>query len=606
MIRQTYLNFYNDMADMRNERLTHKVVCSLNSLHKDCQIAYTFVAAANHPSAPLELMHPNVSHPITVPGPRENTDEDDVLYLNVREHMNRGKISTWFKYASTFSHPDWSFDYVAKVDDDTLLFMGNWMDVLERDLPKPRLINPNGLVYGGTINQVTVAWKYRNCSYAKEWEDCPIIGPLWMIGPFYFLSRELADYITSDTIDRKALTYVEDVSTASFVWTHPENVTLVELPRNLSLISYDFGSNGKPRKVTYKYQGLIYGHSEDACWARTGPYCKSLWNVRKIWREYLLWNWSNKTAIFRHRYQLHDFPPRGSYNRATKKNISVHHSDYIYSSEDFDASPIVVEHPYNMVFFPITGVADVAWRCLIRRLLGYSDWENTTRQFEGLRYLSDYDIQQASVIMSSDNYTRAMFVRNPLERIQSNYIKLAVLDKNLEMVKGCNCSRDCGDWGDHRACYEETKSFANFLDRLFQTCDQPYWRPMSRRMEPRYTQNLDFIGRYESFSEDAENLFRRLLHVGKNISVTAALGWPETFGELFDRFDDSHTVSDAPHLFRDFWRDKFTNNFRFDLGGKQWNYNVTLPSGISKKQRKKLLRKQKSREIQQQNLSLFA
>lgn len=608
MIRQTYLNFYNDMAEIRNESSTttpYKKICSLRHLHKDCQMAYIFVAAGGTSQSPSELMHPNESYPITtIPDPVTENEEDDIIYLNVREHMNQGKIPTWFKYATMFTHPDWDFDYVAKVDDDTLLFTGNLMDVLERDLAKPEDINKDGLVYGGTINNVSVAWKERNCSDATQWEDCPILGPIWMIGPFYFLSKNLAKYITSDVIDRDALTHVEDVSTASFVWSHPGNITVVEIPRNLSLMSHDFGSNGKPKKITYKYHGQIYGHSEDACWAMTSPYFKSLGNTRRTWREYLLWHGSGQTKVFKYRYQLHNFPPGRQKRSTNPKNITVHHSDYIYASDDFDASPIVLETPYNLVFFPITGVADVAWRCIIRRLLGYPDWYNTTRQFEGLRYLSNYTIEAASEIMSSDRYTRAMFVRNPLDRIQSNYIKLAMFDKNHEMIQGCNCSRDCGDWGDHGPCHEETKSFANFLENFMQSCERPYWRPMSRRMEPRYQRNLDFIGNYESLSEHAEQLLKKLIHVGNNISVTAALGWSETLDELFDRFDDSYEVSDAPDLFRVFWREKFKSSFKFDLVSNLWKYNISLPLGTSRKYKKKLLRK-KEREKLIQNQSML-
>jgi hypothetical protein len=562
-----------------------------------------FVAAAGDGSSesPVELMQPNTSWPMTVSGPTENEDEDDIIYLNVREHMNKGKIPTWFKYAVTLSHSEIEFDYLAKVDDDTLLFTSNLMDMLEKDLPKPQQMNPDGLVYGGTINHVLEVWKDRNCSSkGKTWDDCPIYGPIWMIGPFYFLSRNLADYITSDAIDRIALTHVEDVSTASFVWSHPGNVTVVEIPRYLALMSYDHGSDRRHRHVWDKYKRQIYAHSEDACWAWTEPYFKRPWNVRKVWREFLLWNWSGQKKSFKYRYQLHDFPPlKSSKKKASSlsKNrvVAVHHSDYIYASDDFDASPIVLEAPYNMVFFPITGVADVAWRCLIRRLLGYPDWDNTTRQLDGLKHLSDFGIPQASAIMSSKNFTRVMFVRNPLHRIQSNYLKLVLDDKNSpDMIRGCNCSRNCGDWTPLEGpCHEEKESFADFLEWLVQSCDQPYWRPMSRRMEPRYKSKLDFIGNYESLSVDADNLFRKLLNLGKNTSIAEALGWSESLQEHFERFDDSYQLSDAPHLFEDFWSDNFASIYRFDLSSTYWNYDVTLPSRNSTKGRKRWKKRRK-------------
>ena len=181
---------------------------------------------------------------------------------------------------------------------------------------------------------------------------------------------------------------------------------------------------------------------------------------------------------------------------ADKTQVVVHPSDYIYSSDDFAASPIVLEQPYNLVFFPVSGVADTAFRCLLRRLLNLENWKDTTQQLKGLRYLSDYSVDEASQIMSSPTYTRAMFVRDPLERLQATYkLMLTSHEMKLAMISRCDCARDC--WYLSK-CKDQLQTFQTFVRDLVGMCDEPFWRPQARRMEPRFYDTLDFIGMYES------------------------------------------------------------------------------------------------------------
>jgi hypothetical protein len=74
-------------------------ICSLSDIQnhratfEDCQIAYAFFLGGN-PDGPTELLKPNSSFPITIVNPP--ADEDDVVYLNIKENMEDGKSQTWF------------------------------------------------------------------------------------------------------------------------------------------------------------------------------------------------------------------------------------------------------------------------------------------------------------------------------------------------------------------------------------------------------------------------------------------------------------------------------------------------------------------------------
>jgi hypothetical protein len=111
--------------------------------------------------------------------------EEDVTYLNIRENMNKGKSLTWFKHASSNIAKEFQIDIIIKMDTDVMLFPERVLVDIQRRLKyshkNPR---PNG-VYGG--KQI----KHR--------------GHDFMQGGFYFLSTDLASFITSKECDRSLI-----------------------------------------------------------------------------------------------------------------------------------------------------------------------------------------------------------------------------------------------------------------------------------------------------------------------------------------------------------------------------------------------------------------
>jgi hypothetical protein len=187
-------------------------------------------------------------------------------------------------------------------------------------------------------------------------------------------------------------------------------------------------------------------------------------------------------------------------------------NDYIYSNQDFDSSPIVMES-HKLIFFTVAGVADTAWRCLFRRMEGLEDWQDPQKQHDGLKHLSDFSVERASELMTSPEYTRAMFVRDPKVRLVSNYLEYVRRDNGEYILWPC-CGGDPG-------CVDRTlKEFPYFLD-IIQECDEPYWRPQGRKMEPRYYELLNFTGNYVTLKEDSERLLK---HIGAWDSY-GSTGW---------------------------------------------------------------------------------
>ena len=189
----------------------------------------------------------------------------------------------------------------------------------------------------------------------------------------------------------------------------------------------------------------------------------------------------------------------------------VQPNDYIYGHHDDFASPVVIER-YKLIFFLIPGVEEETFIHLLRRMMGYKDWYSSTSQ-EGLAHLYDYNISYASKLMTDPTFIRAIFVRDPTERIL-----VAYGNESLRM----QC---CVPPRDEAWCRQILSRFGNFLDAIH-VCDRPHWRPQGKRMESKYFDTINFVGHMETMQQDAHRL---LLRVGA-WDEYGRTGWTDAFG----------------------------------------------------------------------------
>jgi hypothetical protein len=324
VVRETYLSYYKE-SDEPNR------ICSLADIqsHKipleDCQIAYTFFLGGN-PNGPTELVKPNASFPmVMVDAPK---DEDDVVYLNIKENMEDGKSQTWLKYASMVVQ-DFPFDYVAKADSDTLLFTPAFLQYAEEALPA----RPNNTrTYGGYPHYKTSCDPNVNDTHSCP---LPLVGDVYMAGALYWMSADLATFVTSNAVDRTSLTIRhEDVDIGNFVFSHPEKVKTVRVKPSSILIHRVVDSNWEQRDEAYTFRGMYWGHSENGFWP--GPFFKNLHHYRKMWSHFQAYWLSNQTLMVRavcyqassrvinvFAYQLHSWL-YGTYRPKTFMNSSTY------------------------------------------------------------------------------------------------------------------------------------------------------------------------------------------------------------------------------------------------------------------------------------------
>jgi len=191
-----------------------------------------------------------------------------------------------------------------------------------------------------------------------------------------------------------------------------------------------------------------------------------------------------------------------------QRNI-VNAGDFIYykNPNDWDAAPIVMES-HKLVFFSIPKVGCTVWKQLFRRMMGYEDWTSQdvekmlphNPEYNGLRYLYDYSLEEASEMMTSPEWTRAMMVRDPKRRFLSSYLDKAVSNDHWHIIAKC-----CPD----RSCVSAANDLPSFL-RLTGTCEDAHWRTQNDRIDFKFWSYMDDIGHVETAAADSERLLKRI------------------------------------------------------------------------------------------------
>lgn len=186
----------------------------------------------------------------------------------------------------------------------------------------------------------------------------------------------------------------------------------------------------------------------------------------------------------------------------------VEESDYIYRYNGiWDASPIVLES-HKLIFFSIPKAGCTTFKQLFRRMMGYQNWQSQDGLLmlphnpfrNGLKYLYDYSPSEASEMMTSPKYTRAIFVRDPKMRFLS-----AFLDKALS--NGGNYLREkCCPAGE---CIEDAQTLGGFLD-LAQKCKDTHWMPQNKRIDAKYWKYINFVGHLETAESDTKRLLQSI------------------------------------------------------------------------------------------------
>lgn len=192
-------------------------------------------------------------------------------------------------------------------------------------------------------------------------------------------------------------------------------------------------------------------------------------------------------------------------------NDSLEIDDYIYRQGSWDGAPIVVQE-YKLLFFTVAKVGCTVWKQLFRRMAGYDNWKGWNMKshdpkINGLHYLYDFTLQDANDMLTSKEWTKAIFVREPKARIVSAYLDKGKRKEGLYVARHC-----CG--GDLKCGRRASESFAQFINVVLSNTSlcktDPHWIRMTDRIDPKFIPYINFVGRFETLAVDAKRLLQRI------------------------------------------------------------------------------------------------
>jgi hypothetical protein len=232
-------------------------------------------------------------------------------------------------------------------------------------------------------------------------------------------------------------------------------------------------------------------------------------------------------------------------------------TDLIYS-RDWWEKPTVIEE-YKLIFFAIPKNGCSEWKLLFRKMMGMPIPKDIAShdvrmqmlynpQTNNRTTLDKYPIHVAEEMMNSPEWTRAVFLREPKERILSAFLDKFVVN-NLFIRKCCkkkNKQSEC-------QAKREEKDFWYFLNS---DCKDPHWEPQMTMIDAKWWPHIDFIGLFSSIDVDAKRLLQSLKSSKDGKSAWEKVGksgWGRNGTSGFLQKNSSFHRSGAKDLFAEYY-----------------------------------------------------
>lgn len=190
------------------------------------------------------------------------------------------------------------------------------------------------------------------------------------------------------------------------------------------------------------------------------------------------------------------------------------HSDLIYHTRNDSRNYIpVVNEEYKTVFFFIGKCATSEWKRMFVRMMGSPEWCTNRihdKETNQLKWLDDFPQAEAQRMMTSPEWTRAVFVRNPKERLLSAFLDKAVQHSGHFVNGPCRVYDAHG--GDVQECIDNHQEFRFFLRRIITTMPtNVHWMQIYDQIDEKWWPYINFVGNMETLGEDAETLLRSIV-----------------------------------------------------------------------------------------------
>jgi carbohydrate 4-sulfotransferase 9 len=204
---------------------------------------------------------------------------------------------------------------------------------------------------------------------------------------------------------------------------------------------------------------------------------------------------------------------------------------------------------------------------LFRRMMHLDDWNVDEGSLphdpfkNGLKYLYHYHPNEAFKMMTSkhENWTRAIFVREPLERLLSAY-----LDKG-KRKGGQYVSKHC--YHNHT---QQPLSFPEFLHIIRSSCrHDSHWMPQTERIDAPFWSSINFLGKFDSLQKDTKTLLENL----DAWDAYGASGWGPYHNEsIFSEQTHAKHETGSSQYFQQFYNDSSVQKLALDFYHQDYSH----------------------------------
>ena len=259
-------------------------------------------------------------------------------------------------------------------------------------------------------------------------------------------------------------------------------------------------------------------------------------------------------------------------------------TDLIYTPARW-GNPLVVKE-YKLVFFTLPKVACTEWKLLFRRMLGLPEWgKSIPRQGlhdplkNDLMYLSNYTMEEAQEMLTSEEWTRAVFVREPKERVLSAFLNKFVQEPRFYIQKCCQLRffSSFSDPNEERQRCKHKKNdgdFVYFLNRTLD-CPNPHWTPQVEAIDSKWWHQMTFVGHMSDVATDAEKLLKQITSSTNGTSAWddyGKTGWGVNGSTAFMVRDTARHATNAHDKLKKYYT-PCTEKFVERHWAKEWNQN---------------------------------
>lgn len=235
----------------------------------------------------------------------------------------------------------------------------------------------------------------------------------------------------------------------------------------------------------------------------------------------------------------------------------VKYSDIIMS-KPLHTNPIVVEE-YKLVFFPVPKVGCSEWKLLLRRMMGFTKdvKEIHNPHKNGLKLLRSYPKEKVQEMMTSDEWTRAIFVREPKERTLSAFLNKFADPKNNHYFRRHCCSMLHMSPAHRKECKvkQEAADFGYFLERTLD-CENPHWTLQSERVDDKWWPYITFIGYMHTVGSNSKDLLESIRSVKDNVTAWEKFGksgWGDDSEQGFMQIPSTYHPTNAREKMRKYY-----------------------------------------------------